>query len=171
MNTNAIQNTNSLHSIMSEMELGPSNSIQFLFAKLQLAQAQLCKNKAQAYIDKIQKSQEEQKECAKMIEKARELQQKAKNEKAPTTMPQEMIDYFNKNGISYNQAGKDTLHSNEEWDYNIKSLLNLQETFGTSTQTDLVFLNDFMGQYNSYLQGAHSTIQQNNQTLTNILRG
>ena len=122
MNTNNIQNTNSLHSIIAEMELGPSNSIQVLFAKLQLAQAQLCKNKAQAYIEKIQKSQEEQKECAKMIEKARELQQKAKQENKATTMPQEMIDYFNKNNISYNTTNNDTLHSHDEWDYNIKSL-------------------------------------------------
>jgi hypothetical protein len=35
----------------------------------------------------------------------------------------------------------------------------------------MVFLQDFMGQYNSYLTGANSAIQQSNQTLGTIVRG
>ena len=35
----------------------------------------------------------------------------------------------------------------------------------------MVYVQDFMGQYNSYLTGANSSIQQSNQTLGTIARG
>jgi hypothetical protein len=35
----------------------------------------------------------------------------------------------------------------------------------------MVFVQDFMGQYNSYLTGANTAIQQANQTLQTIVRG
>jgi hypothetical protein len=34
----------------------------------------------------------------------------------------------------------------------------------------MVFVQDFMGQYNSYLQGANSVIQQSNQTLAELAK-
>jgi hypothetical protein len=34
----------------------------------------------------------------------------------------------------------------------------------------MVFVQDFMGQYNSYLQGSNSVIQQSNQTLAELAR-
>jgi hypothetical protein len=34
----------------------------------------------------------------------------------------------------------------------------------------MVFVQDYMGQYNSYLQGANSVIQQSNQTLAELAR-
>ena len=62
--------TNSLSQIMADIDLGPSGSIQFLFAKLQMAQSQICKNEAESYMKQIETIQEEQKECAEMIERA-----------------------------------------------------------------------------------------------------
>ena len=35
----------------------------------------------------------------------------------------------------------------------------------------MVYLQDFMGQYNSYLQGANSAISQATQTLTTLATG
>ena len=35
----------------------------------------------------------------------------------------------------------------------------------------MVYLQDFIGQYNSYLQGSNTQIANANQTLTNIARG
>ena len=42
---------------------------------------------------------------------------------------------------------------------------------GNKTQTLMVYLQDFIGQYNSYLQGANTQISNANQTLTNLARG
>lgn len=163
--------SSSIEALMNNIDLGPHNSIQFLFAKLQLAQAQICKDQANDYIEKIQKTQEEQRECAKMIEEARKLQNEAENGKKNTEMPQEMREYFTKHDLDWDTDGDDYVHDKDEWEFNIKSLTNYQETLGTSSQTDMVFLQDFMGQYNSFLQGANSAIQDSNDTLTTILRG
>ena len=69
---------NSLSQIMADIDLGPTGSIQFLFAKLQMAQSQICKSQAESYMKQIETIQEEQKACAEMIEIARQLQQAAK---------------------------------------------------------------------------------------------
>ena len=177
--SNTINSTpDSLAVSMSQIDLGPHNSIQFMFAQLQLAQAEICKGQAEAYIDKIKETQEKQKECAEMIEMARELQNKAENgegdcswDKNASVMPQEMKEYFDANGLKYDSDGNDLVHNKDEWEFNIKSLTNYQETLGTSTQTDMVYLQDFMSQYNGFLQGANSAIQDSNDTLTTILRG
>ena len=163
----------SLSGIMADIDLGPTGSLQMMFAKLQLAQSQICKNQAEDYMSQIEEIQEEQKKCAEMIEQARDLQQQAKQggENSCTTMPQEMKDFFTQRGLSWETTGNDALHNSEEWDYNLKSLTNYQEQIGNKTQTLLIYLQDFIGQYNSYQQGASSAISEANQTLSNIARG
>ena len=106
-----------------------------------------------------------------MIEQARALQNEAKTNDTVTTMPQEMIDFFDSRGLSFDLTGDYTTHNADEWDYNLKSLTNYQEQVGNKTQTLMVYLQDFIGQYNSYLQGANTQISNANQTLTNLARG
>jgi len=166
-----INATNSLSQIMADIDLGPTGSVQMMFAKLQLAQSEICKNQATDYMKQIEDIQAEQKECAEMIELARELQSKAKSGDTCTDMPPEMVAYFEKHGLSTERTGGDDSHNADEWDYNLKSLTNYQEQIGTKTQTLMVYLQDFIGQYNSYLQGANTQIANANQTLTSLARG
>ena len=163
--------TNSLSQIMADIDLGPTGSVQFMFAKLQLAQSQICKNEAESYMKQIEDIQQEQKECAEMIELARKLQNEAKSGDKCTDMPPEMVKFFEQRGLSWEETGGDKSHNADEWDYNLKSLTNYQEQIGTKTQTLMVYLQDFIGQYNSYLQGANTQISNANQTLTSIARG
>ena len=65
----------------------------------------------------------------------------------------------------------DSLHNKDAWDVAIQSLQAYQETIGTDIQTKMVYVQDFMGQYNSYTQGANSAIQSGMQTLTAVARG
>ncbi|MDR3043529.1 MAG: hypothetical protein LBU75_04600 [Desulfovibrio sp.] len=166
-----VNNNSSVSSIMDSIDLGPTGSLQMLFAKLNLAQAQLAKNGAMENINKIQKSQEAQKECAAMIAKARDLQNQAKAGDKCTDMPADMKDYFQKNGLKYDTKGNDDHHNKDEWEYNIQSLTAYRDQLGTDTQQLMVFVQDYMGQYNSYLQGANSAIQQGNQTLQSLATG
>ena len=167
--------TNSLSQIMADIDLGPTGSIQFQFAKLQMAQSEICKNEAESYMSQIEAIQEEQELCAKMIEEARKKQNEATSKDAKdaktTSMSQEMKDFFDKRGISYDTSGNDNKHFQEEWDYNLKSLTNYQEQIGNKTQTLMIYLQDFIGQYNSYQEGAMSAISSATQTLRTIARG
>ena len=170
-----INATNSLSQIMADIDLGPTGSIQFQFAKLQMAQSQICKNQAEDYMKQIESIQEEQELCAKMIEEARKKQNEATSKDAKdaktTSMSQEMKDFFDKRGLSYDTNGNDNKHFQEEWDYNLKSLTNYQEQIGNKTQTLMIYLQDFIGQYNSYQEGAMSAISSATQTLRSIARG
>ncbi|GHU35990.1 hypothetical protein AGMMS50256_31980 [Betaproteobacteria bacterium] len=146
-------------------------SLQMMFAKLQLTLAESAKSSAMGYIDDIQKTQEEQKQVAQMLQKARQLQADAKTASSKvTTMPDDMISYMDTNKLAYDKAGNDKLHKADEWEVAIKSLQARSEALGTDTQQKMVFVQDFMGQYNSYLQGSNSVIQQSNQTLAELAR-
>ena len=163
--------TQNLQAIMDTIDLGPTGSVQFMFAKLQMAQAQLCKTQAEDYMNQIEDIQTEQKAVADMISRARSLQSEAKNGDKCTEMPADMVQFFKDRGLSYDTKGNDNSHDSDQWDYNIKSLTNYQEQVGSKTQTLMVYLQDFIGQYNSYTQGASSAVSQANNTLTNVARG
>ena len=168
-----VNSATSLSQIMADIDLGPTGSIQFLFAKLQMAQSQICKNQAESYMNQIELIQEEQELCAKMIEEARKQQNEAKagGEKHATAMSPEMQKFFNDRGLSFDLTGGYDTHNADEWDYNIKSLTNYQEQIGNKTQTLMIYLQDFIGQYNSYQEGAMSAISSANQTLRSIAKG
>ncbi len=169
--TTPVTGTQSLSQIMADIDLGPAGGIQMMFAKLQMAQSQICKNQANDYMKQIQDIQTEQKACASMIERARALQNDAKTSGKATTMPDDMKKFFSDRGLSADKTGNDSKHNKDEWDYNLKSLTNYQEQIGSKTQTLMVYLQDFIGQYNSFLQGANTAISNANQVLTNIARG
>lgn len=166
-----VSGTQNISQIMSNIDLGPGGGIQLMFAKLQLAQSEMCKNQANDYMKQIQDIQEEQKACADMISRARELQNQAKTGDKATVMPDDMKKFFTDRGLSWDTKGNDDKHNKDEWDYNMKSLTNYQEQIGSKTQTLMVYLQDFIGQYNSFLQGANTAISNSNQVLTNIARG
>ena len=164
-----------LQQIINTIDLGPTESVQFQFAKLQMAQAQICKEQATTYMKQIEDIQNEQKKTAEMIAQARKLQNdcKAKTgdcpwDKEASMMPQEMADFFKARGLSYDTAGNDLANNKDEWDYNIQSLTNYQESISNKTQTLMVYLQDFIGQYNSYTQGASNQVSQGIQTLTAV---
>ncbi len=172
MSTTPVGSAGSLSAIMNQIDLGPSSSIQLMFAKLQLAQSAIAKAGAEQYMTQIQEIQDEQKAVADMISQARDLQNKAKNADSETSvMPDDMVKFFNDRGLKFDNTCNDNWHSEKEWDYNIKSLTDYQQTISNDTQTLMVYLQDFMGQYNSYLQGANSAISQATQTLTTLATG
>jgi len=152
-----------------------SNSVQFQFAMLQLEQSAQCKKQAEDYMKQIEDIQNEQKLVADMIAQARKLQNDAKTgngdcswDSEASVMPDEMVKFFKDRGLSFDTTGKDNVHNEDEWDYNLKSLTNYQEQIGNKTQTLMVYLQDFIGQYNSYLEGAKSSIDKGVSTLSTV---
>ncbi len=172
-----VTGNNSIRGITDTIDLGPTGSLQFQFAKLQLAMAELSKQGAMDYIEQIQNSQDEQKKISAMLQQARQLQADAKagkgnyeQNKSCSLMPKDMLEYMDKNGLAYDKKGGDHVHNKDEWDVSIQSLQAQLDRVGSNTQQLMVFVQDFMGQYNSYLQGSNSVIQQANQTLGELAR-
>ena len=166
--------------------LGTCTSVNFLFAKLQMELSASAKDAALGYIDQIESAQNEQKEVAALLQQARQAQadgQSGSGVGMPSInnttvvgkdcypMPQELVDFMDKHNLAYPNADGDYILGKDEWDVAIQSLQSYQEQVGTDIQTLMVYVQDFMGQYNSYLQGANSAIQSGMQTLTSIARG
>ena len=170
-------------------QLGPTSSLQLMFAKLQLELAETAKTQAMDKMDAIAEAQDEQKLVSKLLNEARQAKADAKdiaagtqsetysngkteqNTKNCTLMSKEMVDYMDKHGLAYDKTGKDYNHSADEWDVAITALEGRLEELGTNTQQEMVYIQDYMGQYNSYLQGANTQISNSNQTLTSLARG
>ncbi|HIU18187.1 MAG TPA: USH1C-binding protein 1 [Candidatus Avidesulfovibrio excrementigallinarum] len=182
--------SNSNVSSVTSADLGPSSSLQLMFAKLQLELSETAKSQALERMDYISQQQEEQKLVSSLLNEARQAKADAgsgidagkqsetysngkteKNTKNCTLMSQEMVDYMDEHGLAYDKTGDDYNHSEEEWDVAIASLEARLEELGTDTQQQMVYIQDYMGQYNSYLQGANTQISNANQTLTSLARG
>ena len=181
-------------------ELGPTSSLQLMFAKLQLELSETAKSQAMDKMDAISKAQDEQKLVSKLLNEARQAKADAKNgnssditttyytydkdgkvtgsytETAPkgkdyNPMSNEMVKYMDEHGLAYDKTGDDHMHTEEEWDVAITALEGRLEELGTNTQQEMVYIQDYMGQYNSYVQGANTQISNSNQTLTSLARG
>ena len=86
-------------------------------------------------------------------------------------MTQELVDFMKERNLSFPNEDGDCILNQDEWDYCLKSLTNYQEQIGNKTQTLMIYLQDFIGQYNSYQEGAMSAISSATQTLRTIARG
>ncbi|MDR2388137.1 MAG: hypothetical protein LBE80_11235 [Deltaproteobacteria bacterium] len=153
-----------------------NSSAQLRYAALQMLLASDNKEKASKYMDSIKAEQDKSKEIAKWVREARDLQLTAQKATGKTSkMPQAMIDFFEKNDIKhYYSDQSDTSNLNlteEQWKYNIDSLEQYLETVGVDTQQKMVYVQDFMAQYNSYLTGANSAVQKSAQTLGALAKG
>ena len=145
-------------SVSSVGSLGTCTSVNFIFAKLQMELAASAKDSALGYIKQIEGAQAEQKEVADMLQRCRELQNQAKDSGGCTEMPADVREFMDKNNLTYDLTTGGVSKPTKE-------------TIGTDIQTKMVYVQDFMGQYNSYTQGANSAIQSGMQTLTAVARG
>ncbi|MDR3157677.1 MAG: hypothetical protein LBU11_01430 [Zoogloeaceae bacterium] len=144
--------------------------LQLQFAALQMALAEASRSDATGYINDIQKAREEQRQLTAMLQQARQLQADAESSGGCATMPADMKQYMDANALAYDKTGNDDLHNKDEWEVAIASLQGRMESLGSNTQQLMVFMQGYMGQYNSYLQGANSAIQQSDQTLAELLK-
>ena len=177
---------NNVSATSSLGELGPTTSLQLMFAKLQLELAETAKTQAMDKMDAIAKAQDEQKFVSQLLNEARQAQADGNSGtgvgmtsingvtvtgKDCYPMSQEMVDYMDAHKLAYPNGDGDYILGKDERDVAITSLEGRLEELGTNTQQEMVYVQDYMGQYNSYLQGANTQIANSNQTLTNLARG
>ena len=192
-------------------QLGPTSSLQLMFARLQLELAGTAKSKAMDKMDAISKAQDEQKLVSRLLNEARDKKANTTEAAESSTvtyknvakrdengkimrdgngeiiredrtetiekgkkwsaMSQEMVDYVDEHDLAMDNTLNDHLQREEQWDVLITSLESRLEELGTNTQQEMVYIQDYMGQYNSYLQGANTQISNSNQTLTSLAKG
>ncbi len=157
---------------LNTSNLGPTSSLQLMFAKLQLQLSETAKKQALEMMDQIAKIQEEQKLVFNFLNTARQLQSESKENQDQTShMPDDMYAYLKENNLVYDKTDDIMIYTAEEWEAVIGLLENHLEKLGTDTQLQMIYIQDFMRQYNSYLQGANTQTSNPNNTLTNLAKG
>jgi hypothetical protein len=169
-----------------------SSTIHLRFAALQMKMAGSNKQEAIKIMDSIQSEQDKTKKVSAMIQEAKTLLAKASSD-GSSTLPREWIEFFGQNDIKFClryddahmkmalqdlsagqiEGGKRPTGieiSADEWQINIDALNAYRTTLGVDTQQKMVYVNDYMGQYNAYLTGANSAIKMQSEILINMAR-
>jgi len=172
MSISGVNNTSGLSSISGgDIGIGGTTSLQFMFAKLQMELAEAAKASAMDRMNQIQSSQEERKLVSKYLNECRQAQADAQTNDRATKMSDECVKYMKEHGLAWDKTGDDYAHNKDEWKVAITSLEGRLDELGSDTQQQMVYVQDYMGQYNSYLQGSNTQISNGNQTLTALARG
>ncbi|MEG2139975.1 MAG: hypothetical protein RRY20_04210 [Bilophila sp.] len=190
----SVQSNAATAGVANDLDLGPTDGIQLRFAKLLLKLSNASKLQADDYMKQVEGIQGKQKEAAAMIEEARAQINKFNDPKyVEFSMSPEMKQYFEDEKLKLGTITKMTttvestscsetatqitmgntpraVFTKEQWEFNLKSLTNHQEQLGTKTQSLMVFLQDFVGQYNANLTGAKTAIADFNDTLKTLMR-
>ncbi len=168
MFTENVSRASTVSSILNDIDLGADASVQYAFAQMQLAKVQSCKTQAEDYMKQIEDLQADQKAAAQMIQKARALKEKAKACGATAEMPADMASYFKAKGLALSESS--TAFTSDEWTTHLQTLSCYETSISNKTQTLMVYLQDAISQYNSYLQGASATISKTGDVLRDIAR-
>ena len=173
--TNAVNNNvvnSGVH--LNEGALVSINSVQMMFALVQMELSKEHKDNAKGLIEQVKKNQEKSKEYAKLISDVNAVIGNGDGDGEKTTrgvklqaLKQRCVDL----GISGNSSyfgGSVTMAEGQKL---VQSLQGLQEEYGTKNQTLMVQIQDMLGQYNANLQGANSAVQQSNNVLQSLAKG
>ncbi len=151
--------------------LGPTNSLRLIYAKMQLELSSEAEKQAQEMINQVAALQEEQKLVSSFLNTARQLQNESKENRNQTSrMPDDMYAYINENNLGYDKSGDAMLLTAEEWDTVIVLLESRLMELGTETQQKMVYVQNLIGQYNSYLQDSNTQTPNSSQVITSLAR-
>lgn len=146
-------------------------SVQDQFAKLQQELAETSKNQASSGMGEVTRLQTEVSRASSFLIQARQLQKNASDSMSGIAMPEPMKYYMDTSKLSYPKGQQGKLYTAHEWQIIIQSLSNYVDDLSVRMQAALVQVQDFMGNYNNYTQGALSSLQGQNQTLSGIAKG
>ena len=148
---------------------------QFALAMLEMQLAKANKEQAMAGIKEIENEQAKKKQMAEILNQARDYKASDRNYTKQAGGEPYTSSEFNKAvegmGLSVPDKAGDKEANDKNWDKLIAQIQTKMDTVGADIQTKMVQLQDYMGQYNSYMQGANSAISQGNQVLTSLARG
>ena len=170
-------NLNSTSAVGGPLLDNVGRSPQLALALLEMQLAKSNKDEAMKGIKEIEATQAKKAEMADMLNKAREYKEKGlhlNDAGIPSGIDDKFTQYCKDNNITiphYAKYADSKENLNAKWDTAIAQLQTKMDTVGADVQTKMVQLQDFMGQYNSYMQGANSSISQSNQTLSSLARG
>ena len=150
---------------------GSSSNINLELARLQMQLANSTKDTMTPYMNEINRIQKDQNRAGSFLSQARQIQKSAESSRKSIAMPDTMKFYMDTNKISYPKSNQGLLYSSDQWKSVIRGLEDYIEKTGAQVQSLMVKMQELMGEYNSYSQGASSSLQGGYKPLQGITRG
>lgn len=164
--------TSSLSGTMNSLQDLSGGNIQFIFAQLQQQLNQMCKDQAAKEIEQIQKQQEQQRQCTELLRQLRELNSTIKSTGTPVALSEDIKSRLIELGIcSAGDAVMNKAVTSQEVDMLISYAENKLESIASSTQQEMVYIQDYIDQYNSYLQQSNAAIASAGGSQTSLAGG
>lgn len=138
------------------------SSYQLIFAQLQQKLAQESKEAALNEIEEVQKLQSQQNLCSDVLSQLRQLQAEARSSGKPVELSQQLKN----NLVSLEICTSTTTYitKSEVTEEDLQNLISLTEakmdSLSSSTQVQMVYLQDYMKQYNSYTSSSSSITEE-----------
>ena len=138
--------------------------ISVVYAQLQQQMAQQQNKEAMDKINTINENLEAQKKVTDVLKEC--MTQLATAKKSGTSkVSDELLAYFRENNIDYPNVGKGQLYTAEKWEQVVTEVQALLEDLGDDNQQQMEFIQDYIGQYDSFTQGANGI---SNQTISSL---
>lgn len=141
--------------------------IQLEFAKLQMDLANVNKDDAMGRIKSIKSQQQKTAELVDLINKLRDIASSKTKDDDKVNIPSDLANKAAEFGVSIS-SGDVTVASAKAA---IQSLEAKKDTIGSDVQQEMVMIQDAMGKYSAYTNGATSQISKYSDTLTSVARG
>lgn len=133
-------------------------SVQQLFAKLQQELAQSAKESAQSSIEQIQAQQELSRTCTEYINEAKTIRSGLVEAGDAAAVPEDMLAFLQEHSLYVpTDPGK---ADSESWKAIVSALESFLESTSTNCQQQMVFVQDYIGQYNSFSQSYQSSTSE-----------
>ena len=142
----------------------PDTSMQLVYAKLQLEMAELNKQQAMEKMNHIAVLQAEQRTVSAYLNTAEQYRNEAADTDADIAMPADMAEYLN-------YADKSPLLDEAGWNGAIASLENRLNQLSMEVQLEMIYVQNMLGQYQSYLSGTNTMPVSGSQTVSGLARG
>lgn len=162
---NENNSTESLEGLINK-QVSAGTSISVLFTQLQQQMAAQQNQEAKDKINAINENQQAQDEAYNVLNECR-TQLTVARKSGTSKVSDELLSYFKENSIDYPNVGKGQVYTAEKWETVIAEMEGMLEEFSNDTQRQMEFIQDFMGQYYNYQQGAAIS----NQTISSLING
>ena len=156
--------------------LSSIKSIQFEFAAMQMVLALESRNKAEEVIKTIRANQESSKACSEFSQKVAKFTSTSDDEGTQTARAN-ALKQLKETAVSLGFGDFDVFKDDvtkvtyDQQRALMSAIQSKQEAYGSSTQTDMIYAQDYIGKYNSYTQGASTAISSAISVMQNLARG
>lgn len=144
-------------------------SLDALIMSVLTARADILQKQLEEQIASISEKNKKLEEANTMLARAKDLKAAA-GTSGTSTMPGDMVDFWNGMGAKMSTSGGDNVHNSAEWDVNIEGLKGKIESLTSQSQLETTKLQQTINKYNQTFEMLSNFINKYYQSLSTIIQ-